>query len=318
MPRANEVPREKRLPAKAFRWVLPIVALALGAGGCFVTTSTYEAKAREADSLRDALGTVKKEQSALEERYAAVRKRMAEEDGKREALTGRLRQREAELEQTRERLDAVRRQFEGTRITREELISELLEKEKATGKRIQELSAKVQACAADRERLRAETAARKAALSGPEKTAADSPDMDAIRRERDILRGRVERIQEEHVRRTRLRDDRLTKLARTFADISPRIVAEPVGPAVRVRIPDSVLFGNGETSLTSTGRKAIGVVARTANAFPEAALFITTGAASQADEIRSLLANSRSTPNVQVRAGAGSGKRDVEVLLVVP
>jgi outer membrane protein OmpA-like peptidoglycan-associated protein len=306
------------LPAKAFRWIVPIVALALGAGGCFVTTSTYEAKAREADSLRDALGAAKKEKSALQERYAAVRARLAEEDREREALAGRLRGREAELKETRERLDAIHRQFEGTRITREELISELLEKEKATGKRIQELSARAQACEADRERLRAEAAAREAALSRMEKTVADASDADSTRRERDILPGRVERVREEQAGRTRLRDDRFTELARTFADISPRIATEPVGPAVRVRIPGSVLFGKDGASLSNAGRKALGEMERAASAFPEAALYITTGAPSQADEIRSVLAKSGPTPHVEVRAAAGSGKRDVEVLLVVP
>ena len=179
--------------------VVPLVAFSLGTGGCVVTTAKYEAKTREADSLRDALASASKEKNSLETRNEAIRKQLSEEEERNTALSSRNRELEEDLGDAKEELASISGKYEGTRITREELISELLEKEKATGKRIQELGATAQRCEMERERLQKEAVERQDDLSALEKRVAETPDSETLRRERDILLGRIERIKEERL-----------------------------------------------------------------------------------------------------------------------
>ncbi|MGA6992918.1 MAG: hypothetical protein WBX50_03380, partial [Candidatus Deferrimicrobiaceae bacterium] len=181
---------------KGFWMVVPLVAFTLGAGGCLVTTSKYEAKTREADTLRDALASASRERNALEGRYEAIQNQLSDEKEGNMALSSRNRELEKELASTAGK-------YEGTRITREELISELLEKEKATGKRIQELGAMAQQCDMERETLRREAIERQDTISALEKRVAETADREPLRRERDILLGRLERIKEERLQETR-------------------------------------------------------------------------------------------------------------------
>ncbi|HZD54817.1 MAG TPA: hypothetical protein VE080_01055, partial [Candidatus Aquicultoraceae bacterium] len=193
-----------------------------------------------------------------------------------------------------------------TRITREELISELLEREKATGKRIQELSERAQECEAS---LR-ET-------SGPRENRGASGE-ESLRRERDILLGRLERIEEERLRESRRRDARFTELIRAFSGISHRIAAERLGPAMRVVVPDGVLFHEGTPSLTDAGRVMIGEMGKTASEFPSTAVIIASGEPSQAAEISSQLSNGYALPPDRILVTAGDGTRRTELVLIVP
>src|SRR3989304_4317992 len=145
MPHGNDNSRGKRLRTKGFRRVVPILALTLGTVGCLVTTSTYEAKNREADSIREALASANKEKSTLEARVLAAQKQVSDGKEANAILSLRIQEQGEELRKVKEEFASVTTKYEGTRITREELISELLEKEKAIGKRIQELSARAQA-----------------------------------------------------------------------------------------------------------------------------------------------------------------------------
>src|SRR3990170_7939452 len=163
------------LRTRGFRKVVPVMALALGTGGCLVTASTYEAKTREADTLREAVAFANKEKGTIETRLLASEKQISSAKEENTILSGRLRAVEGELRTVKEESASIVGKYEGTRITREELISELLEKEKATGKRIQELNARAQACEASLESLR----------NGK------PGDNEALIRERDILLGRV-------------------------------------------------------------------------------------------------------------------------------
>ena len=160
-----------------FRKVVPVLALALGTGGCLVTASTYEAKTREADTLREAVAFANKEKGTIEARLLASEKQISSAKEENTVLSGRLRAVEGELRTVKEESASIVGKYEGTRITREELISELLEKEKATGKRIQELSERVQACEAERERFRQEAASRETAVSELEKQVRETPDV---------------------------------------------------------------------------------------------------------------------------------------------
>ena len=109
------------------------LAALLSCAGCIVTTSTYDAKVREVEALSK---QVKAEKTAGE------------------ALADRLREREESQKRTSGQLDALRKAYEGSRLTWEQFIEELLGKEKATGKRLQELSSRADACAEELAELR--------------------------------------------------------------------------------------------------------------------------------------------------------------------
>ena len=303
---------------KGFSLVVPVLAITLGTGGCLVTTSQYDAKTKEADSIRDALAVTKKENAILEAKFVATQKQLSDEREANAVLSARAEAQEKELREAKEDLASIGRKFEGTRITREELISELLEKEKATGKRIQELRESAQACATEREILRKTAAEQAAVISGLEERVAETPDMESLRRERDILLGRIERIREDRLLEGRRRDLRFAELAKTFSEISPEISASPVGSAMRVRVPDTVLFSKGDSSLTNAGKKVIGEVGKTASEFPAAAIIITAEGKSKTDEILALLTNGHSVNRERVSAGEGSLKRETELVLVIP
>ena len=292
--------------------VVPLIAFTLGAGGCLVTTSKYEAKTKEADTLRDALASASKERNTLQVKYEAIQKQLSDEEKGNIALTSRNRELEEELA-------SIAGKYEGTRITREELISELLEKEKATGKRIQELGAMAQQCDMERETLRREAIERQVTISDLEKRVAETADAEALRRERDILLGRVERIKEERLQEAKRRDLRFAELERTFSDISSQIEAAPVGPVMVVRVPDTVLFRKGKSTISGTGKKVIQEVGNTAMEFPAAAIIVTAKGKSKVEEIRALLTKAHSLPRDRVYANAESGSRvTTELLLVIP
>ena len=286
---------------KGFWMVVPVLSITLGAGGCLVTASTYEAKTREADSLREALASANKEKTIAEDRFSTIEKQLAEEKEANAALASRNRELTEALQKTKEELDSVVRNYEGTRITREELISELLEKEKATGKRIQELTEIAQACEMERDQQAAETR-----------------DTETLRRERDILLGRIERMKEERTQEARRRDLRFAQLVATFADLSSSIGAAPAGPLIRILVPDKVFYRKGTSTLTDTGKKVIGELGKAASEFPSATLFIAAGGKSRNDEIRAMMIKGHALPQERVRAQSGNRPGETELLLVIP
>ncbi|MGA6992807.1 MAG: hypothetical protein WBX50_02800, partial [Candidatus Deferrimicrobiaceae bacterium] len=140
-----------------------------------------------------------------------------------------------------------------------------------------------------------------------------------LRRERDILLGRVERIKEERLQETRRRDLRFTELAKTFSGISSQIEAAPAGPVMVVRVPDTVLFRKGKSTVSSAGKEVIREVGDTATEFTASAIIVTAEGKSKAEEIRTLLTKAHSLPRERVYADAGSGGRvTTELLLVIP
>jgi chromosome segregation ATPase len=130
------------------------LAALLSCVGCIVTTSTYGAKVREVEALRDAYASSNRETSRLAGEIEALSKQMKAEKTAGEALADRLREREESQKRTSGQLDALRKAYEGSRLTWEQFIDELLGKEKATGKRLQELSSRADACAEELAEIR--------------------------------------------------------------------------------------------------------------------------------------------------------------------
>jgi len=118
----------------------------LSCAGCIVTASTYDAKVREVEALS---------------------KQVTAEKTAGKALADRLREREESQKRTSGQLDALRKAYEGSRLTWEQFIDELLGKEKATGKRLQELSSQADACAGELAELRKKLETKEAPTARP-------------------------------------------------------------------------------------------------------------------------------------------------------
>lgn len=301
--------------------MLPVclAALTLATSGCVVATSRFDAKVREADALRDALASVNREKTALEARTEALSGKLAEEKAASDQCAARAREREEELRKLREEYEATSRNYEGTRITREQFITELLEKEKASGKRIQEWNTRALACEADRETLRTDSASMKQKIAALEKRIEETPDMIALRMERDILAGRVERLKEEKRLAERERGARFAKLSRELSAISSEVSASPVGPVLRLRIPGKLLRENGTRELSNPATAILHAVAASAAALPAASIVVAAEEPETAESIRALLARETNLSGERILlAPEGREKGSAELLLIVP
>jgi len=301
--------------------VLPVclAALTLATGGCVVGTQRFEAKVREADALRDALASLNREKSILDARTEALSSALAGEKEASERCAARAREREAELQKLREDYDAASRNYEGTRITREQFITELLEKEKASGKRIQEWNNRSLACEAERETLRADSASMQRKIAELEKRVEETPDGIALRMERDILVGRVERLTEEKRVAERERGARFTTLSRELAAISPEVDASPFGPVMRLRIPGKLLRETGAPVLSPPAGAILRAVAASAAAFPTASIVVAAEEPEIAESIRAQLAREKNLSGERILLSPGGREKgSAELLLIVP
>ncbi len=143
------------------------LAALLSCAGCIVTTSTYDTKVREVEALRDAYASLNRETSRLVREVEALSKQVAAQRTTGEDLAWQLREKEESLKRLRGELDAIRKASEGSRLTRDQFIDELLAREKSTGKRLQELSSQADACAEELAVLRKKTGTREEAAARP-------------------------------------------------------------------------------------------------------------------------------------------------------
>ena len=266
-----------------------------------VASSKYEIKTKEADALRDAVAAANKEKTVLEARNEALQKQLADGMDAEAALAARVQAQEGEIRRMSEDLASTRKNYEGTRITREQFISELLEKEKVTGKRIQDLSERAQACGQALENLRKESA-----------------DNGALKRERDILLGRVERLTEERRQEEKRRDDRFAALSEAIGKASRAVSVTSLGPALRVVLPEKVLFAKGKTTLSEGGKKTIALVGKAAAEFPTASILVSAGGKKIAGEIRAALADAGKIPGERIPVKIYEKEKGAELLLLVP
>ncbi len=286
-----------------------LLVLFLAAGGCAGTRSPYEKKTREADVLREEVARVKKENSVLAARNESLQGRLAIEKDSAAKLSARLQAQEAENRRMSERPASARKSSERTPGTRES--SELLEKEKAAGKRIQELNARVQACELALDALQKESSARESGTA----TGADS---EALERERDILLGRVGRLTEDRRQGEKRRDDRLAALTKSIGEVSNDVTVARLGPAVRVLLPEKVLFAKGKTTLSEGTRKVVAEVGKVTEEFPMSSILLSTGGRKLAADIRTALIGSRKIPRARIHLIYDEKEKGVELVLLVP
>jgi hypothetical protein len=269
-----------------------------------VASSKYEIKTKEADALRDAVAAANKEKTVLEARNEALQKQLADGKDAEAALAERVQAQEGEIRRMSEELASARKNYEGTRITREQFISELLEKEKTTGKRIQDLGERAQACEQALENLRKESAAR--------------GDNEALKRERDILLGRVERLTEERKQEEKRRDDRFAALSEAIGKTARDVSVTSLGPALRVVIPEKVLSAKGKSTLSEGGKKTIALVGKAAAEFPTASIILSAGGKKIAGEVRAVLAEAGKIPGERIPVKLYDNEKGAELLLLVP
>ncbi len=318
MPHDADCTGGKRVSFKGSRAIASLLALSGLAGGCLVTGTTYETKAREADALRDALAATSKEKNQIGAQAEALRKQLSDEKATSTELSARLTTDDEDIRRMSDELASARRNYEGTRITREELISELLEKEKATGKRIQELSARGQALEAEVERLRKEAAGREALVAELRRKAETTPDAAALRKERDILLGRVERLADERSEEEKRRNERFAALAEAAGRTAPGVTASPLGPALRIVVPERLLPRSpGKGELSEPLKALITEIRKTAGELPSASVIVTAPAAKTAAEIQAALAGEAGLSRERVIVNGGREK-GAELLLLAP
>ncbi len=283
-----------------------------------VTSSKYDIKTREADTLRDALAAANKEKTVMEARTEALQSQLATEKEESATLTARLRAREEEVGRLNDELASARKNYEGTRITREQFITELLEKEKTTGKRIQELSARAQMCEQALDNVKKEGSGRDSELAEFRKKAEKPQDEEAIRRERDILLGRVERLSEERKIEEKRRDNRYAALKDAIQKISPQVKITPLGPALGIYLPGNVLFTKGKGGLSAASRKVLSEAGKAAAEFTTASFLVSTGMKKSGMEIRAALAGAAKIPEDRILLKLIEKEKGAEVMLLIP
>lgn len=295
-----------------------LLPLFVAASGCMVASSKYEIKTREADTLRDALAAANKDKSVFEARNEALQTQLAAEKAETASLSARLRTLEEEVRKAGDELASARKNYEGTRITREQFISELLEKEKVTGKRIQELSAKGQSSQQELESLRKESAAKDAELAELRKKVEQQRDDEALRRERDILLGRVERLSEERRQEEKRREDRFAALTGFFEKASGDIKVSPLGPTLRIYLPEKVLFVKGKTALSDGGKMLLAEVGKAASEFSGSSILLSAGGKKASGDIRAAILGAAKIPPDQIFEKHIEREKGAELLLLVP
>jgi len=300
---------------RAARCAVLVLAL-LPAAGCVVLGSKYEAKTREAETLRDAVAAANREKAALEARLEGMRRQLAEEQALSASLQARLKEQEEAARKASEELAAVRKNYEGTRLTREQLIAELLEKEKASGRRIQELLQRAQACEERQAALAKEVEARDAAIAGLKAQGERAAEAESLRRERDILLGRVERIREERAAELKRRDERLAALAEQLPRAVPGVGVTVSGGVARVEIPEKILLSRRGT-VSEAGKEAVVQAGKAAAEFPGSSVAVLAPART-AERIRTLLSTEAGLAGARVVTSPRNQDRGAELYLLVP
>lgn len=304
---------------KGLRAVTCLVALSCLAAGCLVTGTTYETKTREADALRDALAAASKEKSQVSAQAEALRKQLADEKETSAGLSARLKTQDEDIRRMSDELASARKNYEGTRITREQLITELLEKEKATGKRIQDLSVRGQALETEAERLRKEAADREILIAELRRKAETTPDAAALARERDILRGRVERLSEERSHEEKRRTERLAALAEAAGKAAPGVTSSALGPALRIVVPERLLARTpGKGELPDPVKAVIAEIGKAAGDLPQASVIVAASAQKTAEDLQAALSGTAGLPRGRILVSPGGKEKGAELFLLAP
>jgi hypothetical protein len=274
-------------------------------------------KTRETDSLRSALASLNREKSKLAEENAALSKQVAAGKETEAALSKQVKEMDDSLKRLGEGLTGSRQSYSGGRITRDQFVNELLERERATGRRIQELAARAEGYEKDLERIRRETAVRDQEVAElRNKLSVLVSREEQLQRERNILSGRVERIQEERREASLHRDEKFSRLSADLGKVSPEIEVTPLGSALRIVVPERLVVAERSGNLTKTGASIVSKVSGVMSDLPYASLLVIAGGKAAAEAVRAAAASDGRIPKERLISHVREKGRTAEFLLI--
>ncbi|PWB62736.1 MAG: hypothetical protein C3F14_09385 [Deltaproteobacteria bacterium] len=180
------------------------------------------------------------------------------------------------------------------------------------------MNSRAQSCEAALENLRKDSTARYGEPSDPKKDGEPSDGYEELKRERDILLGRVERLTEEHRHEDKRRDERFAALTEAIGKVSRDVSVTPLGPALRVELPDKLLSAKGKSQLSPGGRKIVEEVGKAAAEFPTSSILLSMAGKKIAAEVRSVMASAGKLPPARILYKPGGQEKGAELLLLVP
>jgi len=124
-----------------FRWLV-IISLIFITQACLVTRARYDEKAKETDVVREGLAQCQKKTNALSEEIENLSIRIQVLKGKIKNNEKQLSLEAKETERYREMSEDLKKTYDASKISRETLINELLDKEKKYSSLIKDLSVK--------------------------------------------------------------------------------------------------------------------------------------------------------------------------------
>jgi hypothetical protein len=253
-------------------------------------------KSKETDSLRGALASLNREKTKLAEENTALSRQVAAGKEAEEALSAQVKEMDESLKRLGEGMTGSRRKPETGRASREQLIDELLEGERATGRRMQELSVRAEGCEKSLEQAGRDAAARE--------------------REIEEMRNKLW-IQEEGRQDMLQRDEKFSRLSSSLVEVSPEIGITPVGPALRIVVPENLIVGERGGKLTKKGAAIISQLSGAVSELPSASLLIITGGKAASDTVRAAAAAGGKIPRERLMSHVREKGRTAEFLLIV-
>jgi hypothetical protein len=128
----------------------------------------------------------------------------------------------------------------------------------------------------------------------------------------------VERLTEERKQEEKRRDDRFAALSEDIGKAAREVTVTPLGPALRVVLPEKVLIVKGKATLSEGGKKTIARVGKAAAEFPTSSILVTAGGKKIAGEIRAVLADAGKIPVERIPVRLYDNEKGAELLLLVP
>ena len=137
-------------------FIIPVAALLFSGTGCIVTKSSYDMKAAEADSLRSALAEMSREKVKMIEETTELSKQEAACKENEAAMAKQIKEMDRFLKRLTDGLTGSCSTDEKRWEIREQFIENLIESEKASERRIDELTARAEACETNLSRIQNE------------------------------------------------------------------------------------------------------------------------------------------------------------------
>jgi len=135
-------------------------------------------------------------------------------------------------------------------------------------------------------------------------------------RERAILSGRVERIREERTESSLRREKTFSLLSADLGKVSTEIDVAPLGPVLRIVVPERLVVGERGGNLTKTGASIVSKVSDAVSDLPHASLLVIAGGKAAAEAVRAAAASNGRIPRDRLLSHVREKGRTAEFLLI--